>query len=374
MTGRLRIIDLTDPSMAYGTRLLADLGGDVIRVEGADADITTDVDRAYAHAGKRSVAIDLRRPDALDAFARLAESADVVIDGLAAAFPDTRGTHARLRDRNPRLAWVAVRPFAPEVTDDRPTSEIVRYAMSGLMSITGDPNGPPMLAGGGLSNGIVAVYAALAGLLAVRSARAASRGRLVWVSAHEALLSVMQQGLLDAAVAGRIVTRGGSRHAHIAMAGALPCKDGHVVISANERRMWRALVEMIGDARLADEALADERERMRRQAEIFDIVAEWTARFRKAELADAAQAESIPVAPVNTMADVARDPHLRARGFFEPMGDVGSGPALHAPWAPRGPRPAPRPGQHTAQVLAEAGLSADQIRSLASAGVVAVQA
>jgi crotonobetainyl-CoA:carnitine CoA-transferase CaiB-like acyl-CoA transferase len=355
---------------------LADLGGDVVRVEaaGSEAGPAVDVDRAYAHAGKRSVAIALGNPEGREAFARLAKSADVVVEGLSTVFTDVRGTHAGLLVDNPRLAWVAVRPFAPGVHDERPTSEIVRYAMSGLMSITGDPNDSPMLAGGGLSNGIVAVYAALAALLAVRSSRAASRGPLVWVSAHEALLSVMQQGLLDAAVANRTVKRGGSRHAHIAMAGALPCKDGHAVISANERRMWRSLVTMVGDARLADEALNDERERMRRQAEIFDVVSEWTARFDKSELADAAQAENIPVAPVHTMADVARDPHLHARGFFEFMGDAGYGPALHAPWVSPGPRPAPRPGQHTAEVLTEAGLSPDHVRRLATAGVVAVRA
>jgi crotonobetainyl-CoA:carnitine CoA-transferase CaiB-like acyl-CoA transferase len=158
------------------------------------------------------------------------------------------------------------------------------------------------------------------------------------------------------------------------MAGALPCQDGHAVISANERGMWRSLVGMIGDARLAGDALTDERERMRRQAEIFAIVAEWTAQFSKADLADRAQAAHVPVAPVNTMADVARDPHLLARGFFEPIGEWDRGPVLHAPWTARGRRDVPRPGQHTEQVLIEVGLSPAELRRLTTAGAVSTWA
>ncbi len=378
MSARLRVVDLTDESAVYATRLLADLGADVIRIE-SSAGLAAEPRalRQFFHAGKRSVVIDLRREEGREVLARLCSQVDAVVEGM-----DSTAELERLRDgireANPLLTWVAVRSFEPDAPGrDLKTAEITRYALSGLMSITGDPQGAPMLVGGGLSNAVVAAYAALAAYLGSLAAQRSRRGPLIWVSAHEALLSVMQQGLLEAAMSGRVVKRAGSRHAYIAMAGALPCRDGHVVISANERTMWRTLVEMVGDGRLQDRELDDERVRMRRQEEIFEIVAEWVRAFTKDGLAEIAQARHVPVAPVNRVGDLLRDPHLRARGFFHsdarPDDAGGEGrrsmPALKMPWA--GARsPARRPGEDTEAVLREAGFSGREIDDLEARGVV----
>ncbi len=368
-TGRPRVLDLTDDSVIYATRLLADLGADVIRIEPPGSG-RRDESSEYFHAGKRSVALDLRGERGREVFTRLCGGADVVVEGITPAFDRVETVYARLRETNARLSWVAVREFAPGAAPGTKGAEIIRYARSGLMSITGDPEGAPMLVGGGLSNAIVAVYAALASYLGVLSARASGRGHLIWVSAYEALLTVMQQGLLEAALSGKTVRRAGSRHAHIAMAGALPCQDGHFVISANERGMWRALVEMIGDARLADESLTDEQERMRRQAEIFEILTRWARGFAKAEVSRIAQARHMPVAPVHTVLDVANDPHLRERGFFRTVGGDGLMPGLAASWADIA-HPAPRPGEHTEEILREVGYTRHEVDGLERLGVVA---
>jgi formyl-CoA transferase len=329
----IRVLDLTDEAVAYGTRLLANLGAHVVRIVSPGAGMGAgSADRAF-QAGKRCVAADLRRPEGLDALARWCAETDVVVDGIDPVADGPRAFHRCLAS-NPRLVWVMVRPCAPDAEGARDSSaEIVRYALSGLMSITGLPGQSPSLLGGGLSNAVVAGYAALAALLGARQARRTGVGCLVTVSAHEALVSVMQQGVLEAAMSGRVVTRGGNRHAHIAMAGALPCRDGFVVISANERTMWRALVEMVGDDRLRDEALNDERVRMQRQAELFQTLEGWTRRFTKAELSEMAQARHIPIAPVHGVGDLIRDPHLRTRGFFQRIEGVGELPVLRTPWS-----------------------------------------
>ncbi len=380
------MVDLTDESVMYATRLLADLGADVIRIESPGSDRIhpwaregieagrdggeRNVLRQYFGAGKRSVALDLSRTEGLEIFGRLCSGVDVVMDGIESIFDSVESVHARVREANPRLTWVAVREFAPDAAQTSFKScEIVRYALSGLMSITGDPQGSPMLVGGGVSNAIVAAYAALASVLGAMSARERGRGQLVWVSAYEALLTVMQQGLFEAALGGRVVSRAGSRHAHIAMAGALPCRDGHVVISANERSMWRALVEMIGDERLRDDELNDEGSRMRRQGEIFQILAGWAEAFAKSELSRVGQARQIPVAPVNSLFDVLSDVQLRSRGFFQNVGGEGDMAFLNTPWAERG-RPAPRRGEHTEAVLQEVGLARDEIKALEAEGIV----
>jgi crotonobetainyl-CoA:carnitine CoA-transferase CaiB-like acyl-CoA transferase len=331
----LRVLDLSDDAMAYAGRLLSDLGAQVVRVRPpGDRGRWRAGPLRYFTVGIDTVTVDPHRADARQTLLDLCGAADVVLDGPAPFIPD----HANLRDAArsaaPGLVWVAIREFHPGVDHPPDGGALARYARSGLMSITGDPSGPPLVAGGGLPDAIVAAYAALAAFLGARTARTSGEGRLIWVSAHEALVSLMPQGLMEAALTGRVVRRAGGRHGHIAMAGALPCRDGWAVISANERAMWRALVETIGDPRLRDPALDDERERMRRQAEIFSIVGEWTAGYGKAELCELLQARQIPVAPVHDPLDVARDPQLHARRFLS----HGAVAALTPPWAsPRHP-------------------------------------
>ncbi|MGQ0549344.1 MAG: CaiB/BaiF CoA transferase family protein [Armatimonadota bacterium] len=365
----LRVLDLTDESAVYAGRLLADLGADVVRLDAADG-AARDPSYRFFNAGTRSVVVDLRRAGGSEILERLCTAADVVMDGIAPRFDDTPSLYARCRAANPRLVWVALRPFAPAAGGEiARTAGIVRYALSGLMSITGQPGQTPMLVGGGLADAITAVYGALACVLGARLARQTGDGRLVHVSGHEALLTVMQQGVYEAALSGRVVTRRGSRHAHIAMAGALPCRDGYVVISANERRMWAALVDLVGDERLRDQALTEEQSRLARQEDVFEIVGAWTQRFSKAELSELAQARGIPIAPVHSVDDLLTDPQLRSREFFQRIGDDEI-PVLRVPWMRR-PSPAPRPAQHTAEVLREAGFSRDEIGRLEAAGVIA---
>jgi CoA:oxalate CoA-transferase len=377
VTGRPRIVDLTDQSAVYATRLLADLGAEVIRIERPGAgpgpamtDDGEDASRRFFNASKRSLVLDVTRDEGRETFVRLCARMDAVVEGLEPILDPVDQMHARIRAANPSLTWVAVRATAPDAEGPHlKSAEVVRYALSGLMSITGDPEGAPMVVGGGLSDAIAATYTALACYLGFLSARQTGLGSLIWVNAHEALLAVMQQGLLEAALSGNVVRRAGSRHAHIAMAGALPCRDVHVVISANERTMWRTLVEMIDDDRLRDEELDDERARMRRQKELFEILAGWTGAFAKDELSQIAQARHIPVAPVNAVTDIIADPQLRARGFFHSMGERGEVPFLRTPWAGV-PRPAPRPGEDTEAVLLEAGFSRHEIDSLEAHGIV----
>ena len=368
---RLRVLDLTDHAAAYATRLLVDLGVQVIRLEapGRTHETRSDARDRCFNAGKRSAGIDLRGHDGLEVLARLCATADAVVEGIEPVFAYTNQAYARCAVANPRLTWVAIRPLVPEtVAVGTKSAEIVRYAQSGLMSITGVPGKAPALVGGGLADSVTATFGALACMLGCRMAERTRLGHLITVSAHEVLSMVMQQGLYEAAFSNRITRRGGNRHAHIAAAGALPCRDGYVVVSANERRMWQALVEMVGDDRLRDPALSDERIRLQRQAEIFEILEAWARGFSKAELSDMAQARGIPVAPVCDIRDLLHDPQLRARGFFQQV-DGDEIPALLTPW--HGPlSAAPRPGEHTAAILTDAGFSREEIARLQASGVV----
>jgi len=372
----LRVLDLTDQAIAYGARLLADLGAEVIRVEQSGAvqpgesDGEAESFLQYVHAGKRRVGLNLQTPQARQVLVRLCGNVDVVLDGIEPIIDDVTASYVDVRQIHPHLTWVAVREFARghrEITAE--SVEIVRCALTGLLSIVGEPGEAPTVVGGGLSNAVVATYAALAAYLGTRVARLSGQGRLVWVSAYEALVSVMPQGLLEAALSGNVVKRTGSRHAHIAAAGLIPCRDGYVVVSANEPRMWKALVDLVGDPRLRDEKLEHADERMRRQSEVFEVLAQWAQGYGKHELAQAAQARRIPVAPVQSPFDILHDEQLQALGFFA-QSDQGEPMAyLRTPWA-SGKVTAARPGEHTESVMQEAGFTRAEIRALEADGVI----
>lgn len=363
----MRVLDLTDEHVVYSTKLLADLGAEVIRLEPPDPDsvrrfrlreeqesererVDGNTFHAYFNAGKRSVALDLTTSEGLALFEQLCSWADVVVEGLR-AWGLSDELYARCCEANPALVWVAAREFAPETREKPKTTEIVRFALSGLMSITGAPSQPPMLVGGGLSNAVVSVNVAVAAYLGFISAQKTRQGGLIWVSAYEALVNIMQQDLFEAAFTHRAGKRCGSRHRHVAVAGASPCKDGFFVVSANEPANWRSLVEMVGDERLMDEHLNDEQRRKQQTDYIFELIAQWSAGSRKNEVAEAGQARRIPMAPVHDSLDVLHDPHLRARRVFQVV-DNEEVAVLRAPWS-EPVRPAPRLGQHTSEVVKE---------------------
>ncbi len=363
----MRVLDLTDEQVVYSTKLLADLGAEVIRLEPPTPDgvrrwrlreeqesergrVDNNAFHAYFNAGKRSVTLDSTTPEGLSRFVQLCSCTDVVVEGLRAWWPSDE-IYARCCEANPALIWVAAREFAPGTREQPKTTEIVRYALSGLMSITGAPGQPPMLVGGGLSNAVVSVNVAVAAYLGFISAQRTRQGGLIWVSAYEALVNVMQQDLFEAAFTQQAGKRCGSRHRHVAIAGASPCQDGFFVVSANEPANWRSLVEMVGDKRLMDEHLNDEQWRKQQTDYIFELIAQWSAGSRKNEVAEAGQARRIPMAPVHDSRDVLQDPHLHARGVFQEM-DNEAVAVLRAPWS-EPLRPAPRLGQHTAEVVKE---------------------
>ncbi len=368
----MRVLDLTDEQVVYSTKLLADLGAEVIRLEPPVPDgvrqwrlreeqeserkgVDGNVFHAYFNAGKRSMTLDLATPEGLSLFVHLCTCADVVVEGLQAWGPSDE-IYARCCEANPALVWVAAREFAPETKEPPKTTEIVRFALSGLMSITGAPGQPPMLVGGSLSNAVVSVNVAIAAYLGFISAQRTRQGGFIRVSAYEALVNVMQQDLFEAAFTQQAGKRCGSRHRHVAVAGASPCRDGFLVVSANEPANWRSLVEMIGDERLMDVHLNDEQERKQQADHIFEIIAQWSAGSRKNEVAEAGQDRRIPMAPVHDSHDVLQDPHLRARGVFKVVNDEEVA-VLRTPWS-EPLRPAPRLGQHTAEVIRELGLLA----------------
>jgi CoA:oxalate CoA-transferase len=313
------ILDLTSPVGAYGARLLVELGHEVVRVESPEGDTLrrmgphlngeSDLDSGAFHeflnAGKLSFAIDLTTADGRARFLRLAAKADAVVASLPLAVDE-----AALLAANPNLLLVKL--------DDGPP-ELCTYASSGLLAITGEPDAMPVVMGGHIPHSAVGLYLVLASAAALFAKQMTGKGQVVEVSAAQALAALAEQVWVEYVSAGELLERRGSRGGITALAGALPCADGHWMVSVPPNPVgWENFVEMVPDPAFKDDhALADEANRRERKDEILDRIAHWSADRQKDEIVTEAQRRHIPAAPVTSPLDLVNDPQLVARNFLQ---------------------------------------------------------
>ena len=373
-----RIIELTDLAGAYASRLFAEQGHEVIRVENRDDNLVRSLppflgdaphgeNSAYHHflnAGKKSLALNLHSSAAQEVFLRLVATADVLIAGGACPFDADR-----LIGSNPNLVFT-------KIDDEEP--DICAMARSGLMSLTGHPDKSPMVLGGDLAALATGIYVAVATAAALRTANENDKGLIVTVSLREALESFAEQAMVEYSFSGVITERRGSKGAITAISGALPCKDGHWVISQIHRPgRWAKFVEWIADPQLAaDPSLAEEENQIRRRDFILDHVLSWASHHYKNELVEEAQKRHFPASPVSTTLDLIDDPQLRARRFLTEIEHRQFGRIRYPQGALASMRraeldPAPMLGEHNDAILAQLGYSPTDQRSLLAAGAVA---
>ncbi len=354
----LRVIDLTTLSGAYAARLFAEAGHEVIRIEAPEGDELRrlapflrgreDLDHGAFHqflnAGKKSVALDLQTPEARRTFSKLLATADILIVNAPLPLDEAECWKA-----NPRLVLT-------RIVDDEP--EICAVARSGLMSLTGHPDRAPVLLGGHIPLMAVATYAALATAAALLARNASDRGVVAALSVRECLESFVEQAMVEYTFSGTITERRGSKGAITAISGALPCKDGHWVISQIHRPgRWEKFIDWVQDPELgADPSLAEEENQHRRRDFIMARLDRWAKRFTKTELVEQAQRRHFPASPVSTTLDLVNDPQLIARGFLSAMHHPELGKILFPQGAlaavlGRRMSAAPKLGEHTDRVL-----------------------
>jgi crotonobetainyl-CoA:carnitine CoA-transferase CaiB-like acyl-CoA transferase len=371
------ILDLTRLSAVYGTRLLAEAGHRLIRVESAGGDdvrhlgpfLHGQIDsesgayHAFLNAGKESLALDAASPQGRDVLRALMRAADCAIVTTPFAYEPQWFLHT-----NPRMVVVTVDDVRNEMCD---------YARSGLLSLTGHPGKRPVLLGGHAVLSVIGLYVAVAASAALIAAQLSNEGQHVEVSARQCMESLAEQALLTWHTTGKPPERRGFRGAITAVSGAFPCADGYWMISVpNGPEGWARLMEWVDDPQLkADASLADEAQRQAKRDFILDRLSEWSKKHNKEDLVREAQERHIPASPVATVLDLAHDPQLIARGFLReidhpqfgkvrfPVGATASrlGVALSG---------APRLGEHTAAILAELGYSQAQMQALRESRVV----
>lgn len=371
-----KILDLADESSVYSTRLLAECGHDVIRIEprsgdpvrrlgpflGNIVDLEHGAYHQFFNTGKRSFSADLRSEPGRDLFIDLLPSADAVILG-GESLLEVEDVAAS----NPKAVVALV--------ERSESSDLLAAASSGLLSLVGDPQGEPIVLGGQVLHSVIGLYTAIATAAACHLAQHTGKGQTIRISAQGALEAMMEQSALTYVTEGRVIRRRGYRGEITAASSAFAAADGFWMLSVlSAGKAWRDFVEWVQDpVLLADESLADEAQRRAKQRLIAERLDAWSLRHPKAELIAQAQRLRIPSSPVTNALDVAGDEQLIARGYL--VDEEREGLGRHrvprgAIATPRGAtlRPAPKLGQHNAEILAGLGYTPDEHAALLGAG------
>lgn len=352
---------------------LGDLGADVIKVEKPSGEDTrrnaprVNGESFYFFAfnrNKRSITLDFRDPQDRATLRRLIAEADVVIENFRPGTMEKMGCGwEELQALNPRLVMVRISgfgqtgPLAPRACFDA-----IAQAMSGLMSITGQPDGPPTVAGTFIVDYATGLYGAIGVLSALEARRVTGRGQLVEATLLESAISFLMSALPAQAQLGQTMTRSGNRDRYTAPVNSYRTRDGQwVYIAAGTDQLFPRLAAAIGRPELpAEPRFASVAARLGNQAAIEGIIQAWAIGFSAAEIEAAMDRAGVPCAKVADVADVVANPQLLARKQIVdvPHPAVGSytthGVTVtlsETPGAIR--RPPPMIGEHTAEVLAE---------------------
>lgn len=372
-----RIIDCTRVLAGpWATQQLADQGADVIKIEPPGGDET----RGYGpieqgtstyfqalNRNKRSVELDLRTPAGQDALDVLLAGADVLVDNVRAEAAARLGLDAeRIRARHPHLVHVTVRGFGDDAPDgwaSRPGYDIVIQALSGGMSLTGFPDGPPVRSAlpiADLIAGLLVTQAVLLGLLEQRNSGIGGHTIVDMMQANAAsLVYHATRETLSHGAGGRL----GNAHAGLVPYDVYRCADGWLALGCGNDRIWKRLVRALDLPDLPELARNPDRvaQRTRVDALVADALAPLTRHQADALLAEA----GVPAAPVSSVAEAVAHPavhNVTVRDGEREL--VLPGPTLRTATTRSSHRAPPALGAHTVEVLREAGLSDAAIQAL----------
>ncbi len=406
----VRILDLTQVYAGpYCTRLLADMGAEVLRIEApmragrgpmppipAGLDIMSPERQpgekpynrfAYyneLNRGKRAMALDLSTEAGRATFRRLVVVTDVVVENYSPrVMPNFGLDYPELRKIRPDIIMVSMPAFG--LTG--PYRDYVAYGtglegMVGLAAMTGYANGPPLKTGIAYGDPVGGLHAAFAVLAALRYRRLTGKGQHIDLSLRESLTMVMGEAVIDYTMNRRVAQRQGNRHSIWAPHGAYPCQgeDRWIAIAVRNDSEWRALCGAMGDPVWAkDERFASTLGRRQHQSEIDGHLAAWTLQLDHLELMRTLQRSGVPAAAILDIKQVVEDPHVRARTFLPVVEHVGVDAHRYpgVPWTMGETpgaigRPPPDFGEHNRWVVDELlGLSEGEASGLEEKGVVA---
>ena len=386
----IRVLDLSIVRAGpVAVRLLADWGADVIRIEQPMSDDSGGVtgsiqssDAQNLHRNKRGITLDLKHPKGYAVLERLVQTADVLVENFKTDVKHRlKIDYESLSKLNPRLIVGSISGFGQEGPyASRPGFDQIIQGMSGLMSLTGSPDGEPMRAGIAVSDTSAGMFLGQGILLALLERQQTGRGQWVHTSLLEAMLSKLDfQGsryTMDADSPGRV----GNHHPTAAPMGVFRASDGFVNLAATSGRMWRAFCKTLSlDALLEDPRFETNQQRVKHREALIELIESKTAQKTQASLIAELNAIGCPCGPIYTVAEAFDDPQARALQMRLPTDhsergrvDLVRSPInlSNHPDAHDQASAVPYRGQHTVEILQAAGLSKTELKSLKDEGVI----
>jgi len=359
----------------YATMVLGDLGADVIKVEHPErGDDTRHWGPPFAGEGearesayflavnrnKRSIGVDLKAPEGLERVKKLAAGADVVIENWRRGALEKLGLgYEALRAKNPGLVYCSITGFGPGPDEERPGYDFLVQARGGVMGITGQPGGEPTKVGVAISDIVCGLFASNAILAALHRRDATGEGSRIEVPLFESTLGWLANRGQEYLVSGEDKGLIGNAHPSIVPYQTFDASDKPLVVAVGNNSQFAGLCKALGRPELAeDERFATNPDRVANRETLVSELQEEIGKRPADEWAEEIRAAGVPSGPVNTLADVFADDHVRGSGILQDIVHASAGPLkmLASPIlidTERLPirRPPPTLGQHTDETL-----------------------
>ena len=371
----------------FCTMQLADLGADVIKIEPPGGDPTRQMgagvglDRtgfAALNRGKRGIVLDLKSPPGRDAFLRLATRADVIVENFRPGVMRELGLdYATIAARHPEVIYASISGYGqtgPDAT--KGGFDLIAQGISGVMSVTGERDRPPVKAGVPLTDLGAGLFAVVGILAALHHRTRTGLGQYIDTSLIEAGLSLSVWEAAEFFAKGETPRPLGSAHRFLAPYQAIRCADGYITIGAGTDRLFRELCDLLGHPEWTTTSdFADSASRHRHQEALISRIETITSSQPRTHWLAQLESRGIPCGPINTYADAFADPQVRARNMVVDIDHptlgvlktLGSPIKMSNTPATVG-RHVPRLGEHTREVLLEAGLNEEEIAGLTIVG------
>ncbi len=381
----IKVLDLTHALAGpFCTMMLADLGADVVKIEHPDGGDRTrregligDFSTYFGsiNRGKRGVVLDLKSPAGIDVAKRLSDQADVVVVNFAPGVVERMGlSFAELEARNPRLIYAICSGFGQTGPwAKRPGVDPMIQALSGIMSVTGEADGPPVRVGYSIGDLAGGMFLALGILSALYERERSGRGQLVDIGLLDCQLALMENHLVTYMATGKLPKRTGSRHPRAMLTRIYPTHDGNIMVAFSKRNWQTACRVVLDRPGWADFAASDTSEW---EAEVEPLLVEIMRGKSTQYWVEKLETSGILFAPVNTAADVVEQPQVKARDMIQETVNS-AGRLLKVIGSPikmsRTPAKiqgaAPLLGEHTREVLSDwLGMEGEEQREMDDRG------
>jgi len=391
LTG-LKVIDLTQVlSGPFSTMWLATMGADVIKIENPKS---PDVTRSYAplvngvsgyfptvNHNKKCITLNLKAPEGKELLKELVKDTDVLVENFRPGVMDRLGVgYAVLKEINPKLIYTSISGYGTYGPyKDRPGYDVIAQGMSGLMHLTGQADAPPTRVGSSIGDTVAGMNAVIAILAALYNRVQTGKGQMVETSLVDGLISLSTQDYIRYFVGGEVPCRMGNIYKSWAPYGTYKASDGYYNLGVGTDAHFRLFAEAIGHADMADDPnFATHADRVANREAMDSIINSWAVDKTVAQICDIMVQKGVPAAPVNSIVEISKDPHIAgAREMFPALQQEGLGDMqvtnIPVRFSESGLAPlqsASTLGGDNEEILTALGKTPEQIEALRQQGVI----